>query len=336
MKKTRSAFVRAAYLHYLLELGRRWDIPERKLLAGVGLPNKSGLAPDSRIDLRHTYVITRRLLALSGRSELGIEFGLSVKPTSHGFLGHAFMSSATLGEGITLLNRYRSLYLGQFSPLVGEMDRHVTISVSERNSFGALRQIFFESFLVMVCRHVALLTGEALLDWEVAVDWPEPDYFHRYREMLPAWKFEQPYNRIVFPSEYLAKPMLFADPIAVDQALVQVEREAKEVQMSASPDIIPRVRVRMRPDMNGAYPGLRQMAAQLHLSERTLKRRLQASGTTYKALLNDTRKRRALELLTEPDRSIQEVAFMLGYSDPAAFTRAFRKWTGKSPSSFRR
>lgn len=335
VKKKGRGYVRAAYLYHLLELAKRWGVSGSKLLAGTGVSSNLAASPDKRVDLRHSYILTRRLLALSGRAELGMEFGLAVKPTSHGFLGYAFMSSATLGKAILLLNKYRSLYLGQFSPLVSEMSQHVTISISEQNNFGILRQIFFESFLVMVCRNVSLLTGESLQDWEVMVDWPEPDYFEQYRHLLPSWKFNQPYNRIVFPSAFLMKPLLFADPVAVRHALEQLEREAREAEMTDSPNIVPRVRVRLRPDVNGAYPSLRQMAAQLHLSERTLKRRLQTSGTTYKALLNDERKRRAFVLLSDEGRNVQDVAYMLGYSDPAAFTRAFRKWTGKPPSAFR-
>jgi len=83
------------------------------------------------------------------------------------------------------------------------------------------------------------------------------------------------------------------------------------------------------------YPEVADMAQQLHLSERTLKRRLQAEGTSYQQLLDQVRQRDAMKLLGNPALPIAQVAEAVGYADPANFARAFAKWTGLSPRDWR-
>ena len=77
------------------------------------------------------------------------------------------------------------------------------------------------------------------------------------------------------------------------------------------------------------------MARQLHMSRRTLQRRLAESNITYQKLVDDTRRDLALLYMEDPDKSITDVTFLLGFSGQSAFTRAFKRWTGVSPTHFR-
>jgi AraC-like DNA-binding protein len=82
--------------------------------------------------------------------------------------------------------------------------------------------------------------------------------------------------------------------------------------------------------------GLGQVAAAMGLGIRDLQLKLKAEGTTFKRIRSDLQRQTALELLEDPAFSIQEVSNLLGYSDPSAFNRAILRWTGKSPSAYRR
>ena len=77
------------------------------------------------------------------------------------------------------------------------------------------------------------------------------------------------------------------------------------------------------------------LAADLNVSRRTLQRRLADGNTTYESLLDATRRDLALRYIDDPAKSIIEIAFLLGYSQHSVFTRAFRRWTGRSPTDFR-
>jgi AraC-like DNA-binding protein len=78
-----------------------------------------------------------------------------------------------------------------------------------------------------------------------------------------------------------------------------------------------------------------QMAQRLHMSRRTLQRKLAEAQTTYQKLLEDTRRDLALRYLEDPRHSITDITFLLGFSQQSAFTRAFRRWTGMSPTDYR-
>jgi len=99
-------------------------------------------------------------------------------------------------------------------------------------------------------------------------------------------------------------------------------------------DLLARVRAQLAPGPDG-YADLERVAGSLLMSARTLKRKLQQRGTTFRALLDDARFRQAQRLLENPDLGIHQVAIALGYRDPACFTRAFRRWSGRTPSQLR-
>jgi AraC-like DNA-binding protein len=82
-------------------------------------------------------------------------------------------------------------------------------------------------------------------------------------------------------------------------------------------------------------PDRAQLASTLHLSERTLQRRLADEGCSYKQLLNDTRQQLAERYLSSGDLPAAEIALLLGYSEPSVFFRAFRQWTGLTPGEYR-
>jgi AraC-like DNA-binding protein len=83
-------------------------------------------------------------------------------------------------------------------------------------------------------------------------------------------------------------------------------------------------------------PSLESLAERLHMTPRTLRRRLAERGTTYRRLVEEVRRDLACALLHDPELPIQTVAVRLGYEDPASFTTAFRRWVGSSPAQYRR
>jgi AraC-like DNA-binding protein len=88
-------------------------------------------------------------------------------------------------------------------------------------------------------------------------------------------------------------------------------------------------------DEQGGFRDLEEVAKRLGMSTRTLKRRLADQGTTFSHVLDELRRQRALLLLANRELSINEIAGRLGYTEAANFTRAFRRWTGRTPAAYR-
>jgi AraC-like DNA-binding protein len=171
------------------------------------------------------------------------------------------------------------------------------------------------------------------LPGEAEFAFAQPDYLSRFPPAEVArLRFDQPRHRLVFDAAYLDLPIVTADPAAYRTALELCERQLVEREPGAL--LVQRVNRELFAADGGVRTSV-QVARSLGMAERTLKRRLAEQGTSYSELLDRQRQTRALELL-RTDWSIEEVADRLGYSDAANFTRAFRRWTGKSPRAVRK
>ncbi|QTB81612.1 helix-turn-helix transcriptional regulator [Burkholderia pseudomallei] len=155
----------------------------------------------------------------------------------------------------------------------------------------------------------------------------------RVRGRLPKARFRAPDNRLRLPASSLPRRLALANNEAHAQALGQLDREMARLNLDG-PALADRVRAELTLTESG-YPSLARLASKLFLSERTPKRRLQAHGTPYRNMLEAARYRDACRLLTRTDRCVADVSTRLGYVNPSAFTRAFRRWAGIAPSRYR-
>jgi AraC-like DNA-binding protein len=162
---------------------------------------------------------------------------------------------------------------------------------------------------------------------------PEPSYHSRFAHLVPPTRYGQPLNQIVMSAEALDVPILMADPIALLLAREQCDRALDELR--ASGRLIGRVRRPVWRD-SGGVRNVREMAEALHMSPRTLKRKLAAQGSCASTLVCEERRDRALVLLRSSELSIDEIADRLGYWSVQNFARAFRLWTGRTPAAYRR
>jgi AraC-like DNA-binding protein len=145
-------------------------------------------------------------------------------------------------------------------------------------------------------------------------------------------RFGRTRNVLVTPTAALAVPLPWASPMAYRLSLRLLDSEADNLnRMPGLGRTVERALSRCLPR---AAP-LSEVAASLNLSERTLRRQLADVGLSYRALLDDSRKSRALDLLASGRRSLTEIGDETGFSDARSFIRAFKRWTGHSPALVR-
>ncbi|HNG46485.1 MAG TPA: helix-turn-helix domain-containing protein, partial [Agitococcus sp.] len=262
----------------------------------------------------------------------GYEMGLRTPVTSHGFLGYGVMSCANLEEAIKLAERFVRLRTVLMSFKLSIEGDFAIVEASANYPVGLLRQFVFESLLLSLARAGSFITGNAMNSGEIYFDFPEPSYYQVNKDKLPPISFNKASNQLRFPKSFLKQPLIMADPVAAKLAAEQCEREL--ALMDISDDIPSQVRAMLN-HQQGEYPQLEQVAERLFMSSRTLKRRLQQAGLGFQQLLDEARKRDAIKLLQNTSLTIEQIALRLGYTDPANFTRAFKKWTGDTPSKYR-
>jgi AraC-like DNA-binding protein len=327
--------IAAAHALHLADLVTRWGVTAEDLFAGTGLDAEALVDPKARVSVAALEQLATRATALTGEPGLGFYLGLQVPISSHGYVGFAAMASSTLGDALDVAVRFaptRTNAIAFRAHLGGEA---AAVVLEELCPLGAARELVVFSLLVGL-QHVAEgLTGKRM---EGAADFalPEPPYIGRFRHLVRGgMRFGQPENQLVFPASALSLPLSMADPVALRLARDQCQRELDELGAGAS------AAARVRSLMNerrraGGFVTLDETARALGLSTRTLKRRLADEGTDFTTLLDEQRRQRALLLLRSADLSVEAVAEQVGYSDVANFSRAFRRWSGTTPTAYRR
>ncbi|MCK5873314.1 MAG: AraC family transcriptional regulator [Alcanivoracaceae bacterium] len=321
------------YAPLLVTMLERYGVSKEQLLAGAAEPPNLR-DPGARLPLQDFVDIVRRAIKLSGAPWLGWDFGATLTLSSHGFLGYAAMSSETLRDAVELAVKFfrtRTTVVDLQFKVEGDT------AILQLDELVALHDIqpfvvesLFSSFHFMGLK----LLGEVPMDGELRFAFPEPEYYARMKPLIPVpVLFDCAYNQMRFPASRLDQRLRFADPRLAKMAEAQCEQEMANIK--SPPKLLNQVR-RIILAQSGRFPSVDEAASDLHMSSRTLKRKLQQLGTSYQTILDDLRKGLAVEYLTQTEITVDDIAVQLGYSDASNFARAFRRWTGRSPSDYRR
>jgi AraC-like DNA-binding protein len=329
---TESYDIPTAYLAELVRVVERYGVHREALLDGVIVDPAQLDDPSARISLPEASHLVGRAVELTGDRALALSMGLQMQVSSHGYLGFAAMTARTVREALDLACRFAPLRFPALSLEVESGELEAALILEERIDFGAAREFVLVTLAVGFTRMAQALLGKAV-EGHAELRIPEPSYFEEIRHMIPGTvRFDATTNRLVFARSILDEPIVTANPAAMNLAREQCERELAE--MSRKHTYAQRVREAAMGE--SGFLGLEDVARRLATSPRTLKRRLAMEGTTFSELLDELRRVRALELVREPELSLEEIADRLGYSDVANFSRAFRRWTNVAPGAYRR
>lgn len=319
------------YARLLIDVARRWDLEPDEILAGTSLTMEALESPATRVDFNTCRALVRKVVEASGETGLAFYLGPQMRLSSHGFLGFAAMTASTAREALDLAQKFSLTRTTAFSLSLVVEGETASIVLEERVPLGAMQELVVTAVFLCIVQIGGDLTGVKLAG-VCDLECPEPEHYARFAHTLPGpIRYGQPMHRIVFPASYLDLPLITSDPVAMQLARAQCERELAQL---AHGHFVGRVRAALD-DEHGEMRSLDDVAKRLHVSTRTLKRRLAENNTSFSDLVDEVRRQRALLLLEDRSLGIGEIAHRLGYSDVANFTRAFRRWTGRSPAAFR-
>ena len=322
------------YPKLYLDVARERGVDPQRILDETGIRASVLTDPAGKISPHEFALLVDSVLRHSGNDCLGIEVGLRQPLTTHGSLGFALMCCSTVAQALGLLERFWHLRGRGIEWSWRVQGESLALDFqSELPAPDALLQVMLSSIMTGFYRGLEFLVGRTVSDGEIWLTQPEPEGFDRFRSRLPIVRFDMPVAQIRIPAALRDQPLVMASPDALGMAVAQCERELAMLG-EGEPDMPARARKAMRLGKAG-YPSPEDLAGALHLSPRTFRRHLQAQGGSYRQLLEHARQRDALALLENPALEVRQVGELLGYADPANFTRAFRQWTGMTPSQFR-
>lgn len=319
------------YVRNLVELLSASGINAQRLLIEAGLEHEQVFGAETQLRFAQFRAIMLAGRKLSGDDTIGLKLGQKLMLTAHGLLGYAVISSANLGEAMTLLQRYFCTRTRLCAPSF-EMDaKGGVLRFHEMMELGDIRQTYLEVMVAAVVSAMRFILGDGVSRCRLSLPYMKPAYGDSYTKLLglPV-SFEGTSLSLTVPQALLSAPFPMADAASRQQAAAKCEEELQRLE--ADQDMEARVRQQLM-QAEVALPSVEELASRFHMTSRTLRRRLEAAQTSYQSILDDVRRLRALRYLAA-NQSVQQVAWLLGYADPSNFSRAFRKWTGQSPSVF--
>lgn len=323
--------VAAGYVAGLCKLVAPWEVTQSALLAGLPLDPDTFANPGAFVPLTTWLTLLERARTLTGEPALGIYAGLRSTAALHGFLGFGALSAGNFHESIRFMLQYAGLRFTAIGFHGHTADGLAVMTLEEKADFGAVRDVVLLSVAVGLWQTGSVVLGRPM---RLTLDLPigRPDYFARFEHVLPTVRFERPTLQLVGPAEGLQSPVTMSDAATFQLMRAECERLCADLGLHAGFESKLR---RALPTTEG-FRSFDEVARELALSPRTLRRRLTEHGLSYAELVTAERKSRALVLLRSDLMSIEDVCTKLGYSDVSTFARAFKRWVGCSPASYRK
>lgn len=296
--------------------------------------------PDATLRFSQVDALVHYVFARSGRGDLGMEVGRLLTASSHSFVGFVMFNSDTLDQALRFEAQYFRLIMPSFRMRYTAGPDHGDMLFTPRVAMSTLCLHFhLEAIAMAAMREITDLTGTHRPPCVLELSIPEPAHIDRYpRDLLRNVDLRfgvgsTPAVRLRMLDDPRQLRLTMADPharrIAEDRCRTLVR------QVTDGGCFGDWVAMTLREVAEG-LPSLAELAAQLNISTRTLNRYLQREGTTYRQLAGRIQHEIACERLAAGGMCVTEVAYSLGFSDAANFTRAFRRRAGYSPGAHRR
>lgn len=289
---------------------------------------------DNRVPMSDYFQLVQVGKELTADPAFALEYGMAVHMQEFSILGLIFHACETVLDAIAQANRYGQLVIDVD---VGTADRFQWIRRSgqlwlvdtrpEPNDFPELTEITFGRFM-----RLTRPFWDAPLVAEVNVTHAAPAYRADYERIWATpTTFNSDWNGMRIEEAKLTHRIAVQPRFAF--GILSEHAEALLKSLEGTRTMKGRVESLLMPVLHTGDASMDHVAAKLLLSRQTLYRQLKSEGVTFESVLDDLRRELAVHYLTGKKTSVNETAYLVGFSDPAAFSRAFKRWTGQSPRS---
>lgn len=329
-----STSVLTAILHGARKLG----VDTEALMQQLGIENAWLGDPLKRVSCELAFELMSNAQQQVDDPVFGFHLGQGMQPIVIGVMGYLISSAATLREGIASFCRYQRVFgegliMTMTRDTVAQSNTQFTLSVHpDITQPPGLHTV--ESNITGFVAMLRGLLGKPIRPLRVSFKHPcagDPLEYHTFFDTKNVF-FEQKENAVVLENECLDLTLLQANKALFSWS----EHQATQIlRQTGTSGYSHKVSNAILKKLNGELPSLEQVAKSLNLSSRALQRHLKAENTGFAQLLDKVRQDCALFHLNNKQMTIDEISYLLSYSDASAFRKAFKKWTGKAPSDYR-
>ena len=292
---------------------------------------------DIHVSFEQAYQAWEVAIMQTGDQHLGLHLGEQTNPSILGLVGLLMQSSPNLEEAFKAVSRFSVVASDMFSYSISITGDKDCLSYKACTPWVKISPISarqgVEQAMAGTLNIFSMLAGMKVSPELVLLSYPKQKALPEYERIFQApIKWNAPSNTLIFSRDKLLTPIL-----SYDESLMGVfcnlinERFSKLNEET----FVNKVKREIMTTFMGQVPSIESMATRFNITVRSFQRKLEEENVSYRALCNELGKDFAASLLSNQNVSIKEVASTLGYSDTRAFQRAFKSWTGQTPSKFR-
>ena len=312
---------------------RDYGISVEDVFRDAGLAYETVAFPEVRYPFVKMQLMWRLAVERTGDPCFGLAVAEHIKPQAFHGLGFVWFSSDTLFDALKRLVKYQRMISTVADITLEETEGSVQLNMAIHRSPVDIEYEAIDAAVGVFVNLCRLATYETFNPLRLALKRPRPSCSDRFEVLFRSpVDFGADSNVLYFDPVLLREPLPGANPElarANDQVVIEYLGRFDRENLSMQ------VRSRLIELLPGGQPTQKDIASSLNLSVRNLQRRLHAEGISFKQLLDETRKDLAAQYIQDSHRRIGEITYLLGFSEPSNFTRAFRRWTGVSPNEFR-
>lgn len=315
-----------------------------KALHGTSLTTEI-LSNVEMIDLSEAVKVVKNIGRHSHTPNWPAIFGNHLGVATHGSVGYSAVSAPTVGKALATFVEWFPIRAECYRSQIRELEDAFEIVIFDTSGDSFYKTFFFESFMRALEVLMGLLLGQ--LKPQLTQLHLESHAAERQELMRAGYcstlHFGAPQNKLIVPKSIWFQPSPLSDVESHELNLKKCKQISDQRQQKGRVDIsVKHILANhlenriFTQDAGRHHPSLKQVSNDLHLSERTLVRKLNKLGTSFQELLEHQRKYYADKLLRQARYTVTDVSLILGYSESASFCRAFKQWFGISPTAYRR
>ncbi|ESQ86066.1 hypothetical protein AEAC466_02440 [Asticcacaulis sp. AC466] len=333
-----AATVSAGYTRALLDFAISKGASRRHLLERAGIAPSDLDDQDKRLPLSAFIALVRAGQVLCDSPALALQFSEGTRFEAFSIVGLICQSAPTMGEALKQLNRFNKLVIeidgltdGDRFQLTPRADGLWLEDRRPADAFPELTEAAFSRFICEVARHY----GDTPFVKQIHVTHARPAHAAEYARILKVpVTFDSERNAMQIDASWLSLEINIANRYVF--GIFSEHAEALMKSLESSKTVRGRVESLMIPHLHTGDLGMDSIAERMGLSRQALYRKLAAEATNFEQVLDDLRHRMAVHYLSGEKLSVNETAYLVGFSEPSAFSRAFKRWTGTSPRAHRR
>lgn len=306
-----------------------------RLLAGVGVDPDGDWDPKEMIPAVDYYDMLERIAEQIDVTELPLRTGASMRLDEYGALGLAFKAATTLGASFARIERFARLWTSVVEYQLRPDPRGVLFILQRAGDRHLGLRLSNETTLVSAVAIARQVSRAHVKPVEVLVQHPAPKSIAAHEDWFGCpVRFGAELDAVLFSSDSMAQPNLLGDEGISCYLVSHLETELSQVTTEIT--VVDQAKDAIAQALSEGSPKMAQIASGLGLSARSFHRRLSEHWMSFKTLTEETRRDLAQGLLRDDGHSLAEIAFLTGFSEQSAFTRAFKRWVGHTPASYRK